>query len=210
MYEEMFEYVKEILSRSNGESANIGSFPFRKRSQHIWRVYKWAERLLEEGDFDSRVDRESLLTAALFHDVGYGAEPVDTTHGEISAIIFRHYAASHNIDPLKTEFIEYLIRNHSNKEYLHCKEIPLELVLLMEADQLDETGALSIVWDCMAEGAQAEQNFAKTYQHIRNYSYKAQSENPMRTRIARKYWFDKQELTSAFVRQLELDLFGNE
>lgn len=32
----------------------------------------------------------------------------------------------------------------------------------MEADLLDETGALSIVWDCMIERSKEKQTFEKT------------------------------------------------
>jgi uncharacterized protein len=48
-------------------------------------------------------------------------------------------------------FVVFLVKNHSNKQLMTAKGTPLELILLMEADLLDETGALSIVWDCMME-----------------------------------------------------------
>jgi uncharacterized protein len=40
---------------------------------------------------------------------------------------------------------DYLVRSHSNKELMTLSDTPLELILLMEADLLDETGALSVV-----------------------------------------------------------------
>lgn len=86
------------------------------------------------------------------------------------------------------------------------KDIPLELLLLMEADLLDETGALSIVWDCMSEGAQEIQSFEKTYDHIMKFSYKILKSNPMVTELGKKFWKDKQNLIELFSEQLSFDL----
>jgi uncharacterized protein len=76
----------------------------------------------------------------------------------------------------------------------------------MEADLLDETGALSIVWDCMMEGEAQIQTFEKTYNHIMNYSYKSLKENPMVTDKAKQYWESKQNLVKEFIEQLAFDL----
>lgn len=83
---------------------------------------------------------------------------------------------------------------------------PLELIILMEADLLDETGPLSIVWDCMMEGAQEIQSFKKTYDHIINYSYKILNKNLMVTAKGKEYWESKQKLVHEFVMQLSYDL----
>lgn len=76
----------------------------------------------------------------------------------------------------------------------------------MEADLLDETGALSIVWDCMIEGSQEIQTFEKTYEHIMNYSYKGINENPMVTPKAVEFWDNKKKLVKEFIEQLSFDL----
>ena len=108
------------------------------------------------------------------------------------------------------EFISYLINNHSKKELFDDEGAPLELVLLIEADLLDETGALSIVWDCMMEGGQAEQNYIKTYKHIEEYSFKSLNRNPMKTDKAKEFWVVKQKLMREFFNQLAFDLAINE
>ena len=89
---------------------------------------------------------------------------------------------------------------------LNIDGTPLELIILMEADILDETGALSIVWDCMMEGGQSEQSFVKTYKHIEAYSYKALENNPMQTEKAKEFWASKQDLMKEFLKQLAFDL----
>ncbi|MEG0894843.1 MAG: HD domain-containing protein [Oscillospiraceae bacterium] len=206
MYNEIFNFVKEYLQQHNGEFIKSNKFPFRKRSEHTWRVFKWTQRLIENGDFDDSLDKESVLIASLFHDIGYLTDQDNSMHAENSAKIFIQYAKDNNYDETKSKFIEYLIYHHSDKDIINCESTPLELAILMEADLLDETGALSIVWDCMMEGNQAEQTFIKTYNHIKNFSLEIMSSNPMRTEIGKKYWLEKQSLTFEFIRQLEFDL----
>lgn len=80
----------------------------------------------------------------------------------------------------------------------------------MEADILDESGAMSIVWDCMIEGGQMEQSYIKTYKHIDAYTYKTLETNPMKTDKAKEFWVKKKELTIEFLNQLMFDLALNE
>ena len=209
-YEAMLNYVRAQLTDREGTATEIDHYPFRQRTEHCWRIFQWAQRLAE-GPFTTPVDRDSLLTAALFHDVGYALLPIpdDDGHAEKSAAIFEEYAAERRFDKDKQDFTTYLIRSHSQKALLNSEGTPLELVLLMEADLLDETGAMSIVWDCMAEGGQTEQSFAKTYQHILRCSAKCLANNPMRTEKARAIWGDKQALVREFLRHLARDLGGN-
>lgn len=203
MYNEMFDYVKSYLKADDEEN---NRFPFRKRSDHIWRVFKWAERLAQEEDLKVTIDEEALLIAALFHDIGYGLYEGEGSHAEKSAKLFREYAKSHGLNEEQATFITYLIANHSDKELLKEEDIPLELVLLMEADLLDETGALAIIWDCMAEGMWGAKDFIYAYHHIERYTCKVMKENFMQTPIAKKYWVEKQDLVEQFVGQLRVDL----
>jgi uncharacterized protein len=205
MYEKIFEDIKIYLADSHGEMSKIGSFPFRKRSEHIMRVYNWAGRLMEGID-SSAVDKDAVLIAALFHDVGYAISSKGSGHAANSAAIFKEYAEKYDLTREKSEFISFLISNHSNKELMFEEGTPLELIILMEADLLDETGALSIVWDCMMEGGQDEQSFIKTYCHIKKYSGKILESNPMFTTKAKEIWREKQKLVEEFIRQLGYDL----
>ena len=85
-------------------------------------------------------------------------------------------------------------------------DVPLELILLMEADLLDETGALSILWDCMAEGAKQQQSYNEAYYHILNYSWESMQANPMVTDKAKVIWESKQKLVRDFIMHLAQDL----
>lgn len=199
----MFQFVNEHLETNDCKATKIGSFRFRKRTEHIKRVFMWARRLV---DSEKSVNREAVLVSAIFHDVGYALTEDSTKHAENSANLCKEYLNDNGFDTEFTDFVVYLVKNHSNKELMTSKDTPLELILLMEADLLDETGALSIIWDCMMEGAQEIQTFENTYDHILNYSYKASTKDPMITAKGKEFWEGKRKLVQEFVTQLSYDL----
>ena len=201
MFVPMLEFVKQQLEKNGGEVSPFGVF--RKRSEHIKRVFMWAERLADEI---TSINREALMVAAIFHDVGYGAMVETERHAEYSAKICEEYLYNHGFNPNFIEFVTFLVRNHSRKELLMQEDTPIELIVLMEADLLDETGALSIVWDCMSKGSQKEQKFEKTYEHIKKYSARILERNPMVTSPAKRFWEDKQKLVKEFMGHLACDL----
>ncbi len=127
-------------------------------------------------------------------------------HAQHSAEIFANRASQYAIDPATARLAQTLILEHSNKRRMKEENTPMELILLMEADLLDETGALSIIWDSMAEGGCKEQSFERTFRHIRAYTHMTLAANPMITPRAKHYWQEKQALVAEFLRQLEQDL----
>jgi uncharacterized protein len=164
----------------------------------------WAQRLMKQ-EFARPIDQEALLTAAVFHDVGYALPPYGTAHAQNSALVFEEYAAVHGFEPEQLKFISYLIANHSNKGMLKSCDTPLELVLLMEADLLDETGALSLVWDSLSIGGKEDPSYEKVYERM--LKTRQEHENcPLVTDMGRKIWEEKRALVRSFVEQLENDL----
>lgn len=203
MYEDMFGYVKKILEDHNAEETRIHPCPFRKRSEHIKRVCMWAERITDCG---LPVNKEAVMIASVFHDSGYALAPYNSSHAQHSAEICRTYLQKNGYEHDFIDQVTYLVENHSNKHLMTEEDTPLELILLMEADLLDETGALSVIWDCMSEGLEQEQSFEKTYLHIQKYSYGIMKENPMITPKAKVFWIEKQKLVQEFVDHLSFDL----
>jgi uncharacterized protein len=204
-HELIFNYIKEQLKNVDNKATKIKKFPFRIRSEHLWRVYTWAKRLTDDEIYKN-INKEAVLIAALFHDSGYSLVLDGNEHAKNSAILFREYANKNNFDTKEIDYIAFLIENHSNKNLMKDKNTPIELIVLMEADILDETGAMSIVWDCMSEGSQEEQNYKKTYDHIFEKSYKMTTINPMITKKAKIYWEEKQKLMKDFITQYHYDL----
>ncbi|MEG0306781.1 MAG: HD domain-containing protein [Clostridium sp.] len=209
MYNEMFQFVRDYLITNDAEITNGESRknPFRKRSEHIQRVFMWVERLIED---ESDINKEAVLVSAIFHDVGYALKFNNLDHAENSATICEKYLKENGFSTEFINLVTYLVRNHSNKELMTVEDTTLELTLLMEADLLDETGALSVVWDCMVEGSERIQSFENTHNHIINYSYDTLKVNPMVTDKGKKFWEEKQQLVKEFVKQLSFDLGINE
>lgn len=208
-HREIFEYVETTLEK-NGKNQSLGDqFPFRKRSDHIYRVYRWTQRLMENR---LDLDREAVYVAALFHDIGYACLPRDMRkhHAPYSAEIAQAYLreAAYPDDFVQT--VAFLVGEHSKKRHLQDKTTSPELIVLLESDLLDETGALSMVWDCMMEGAQADQSFEKALEHLEHFTLSQHSQNPMTSPLARSIWQDKQALVRGFIQSLRQDLFAEE
>lgn len=200
-YKEYLKYVKEYLILNHGSVSPNPLHPFRSRFHHTIRVLHWCFRLAEDRE---DVDKEVLYTAAVFHDIGY-TDRDNEHHAVRSGKAFHEYAAAHHMDPDFRERVEQLIYCHSNKELLRRPDTSMEMILLLEADLLDEEGAMGIVWDCMTMGNAHATTYVQAYEHIMESSNKEEP-NPMVTPKARQYWEEKKKTVSDFVKLLEYDL----
>jgi uncharacterized protein len=196
-YDSMIRSVKELLSTADAKPG----YRYRSLFGHSLRVYEWARRLSEDI---YEIDRDSLLIAALFHDVGYSFG--EDNHAVSGVPLWREYSFDHDIDDETTKFVSYLISNHSKKELLQPRSTPLELVLLMEADLLDNTGAMSIVREALLESMSESWSYDSAYVRIKAVSGKILEHNPMVTARARDVWRDKQDLVREFIRQFGIDV----
>ncbi len=206
-YEELFDHVKAALStydRHGGMAKNRIKY---SRFEHTERVYRWAMILAE--DFADKIDMEALQIATIFHDIGYSSNREDMhSHAEEGAVLCHDYLDSIGYPAKKTDFICDLIARHSDKDMLHAEDTPLELVLLMEADLFDDTGAHGIIMDAWIQATKEDVSFESILEHIKKFSLKQMQVNPMRTEKARRIWEEKKELTNRFVESLTVDLYG--
>ncbi len=206
-FEELFAYVKDALAaydHHGGASKNRIKY---SRFEHTERVYRWMLILAEE--FACDIDMESLKIATIFHDIGYSLNKENMhSHAEDGAMLCREYLDAIGYPAEKAEFICDLIAKHSDKEVLHREDTPLELVLLMEADLFDDTGAHGIVMDAWIQATKEDVSFESILEHIKKFSLKQMQVNPMRTEKARRIWEEKKELTNKFVESLTVDLYG--
>ena len=206
-YETLFDYVKESLAAYDNHGGVSKTRIKYSRFEHTERVYRWMMILAE--DFTYEIDMEALQIATIFHDIGYSLNKEDMhSHAEDGAVLCREYLDSIGYPSEKAEFICDLIARHSNKEVLHDADTPPELVLLMEADLFDDTGAHGIVMDAWIQATKEDVSFESILEHIKKFSLKQMQINPMRTEKARRIWEEKKELTNRFVESLTVDLYG--
>lgn len=207
-YEELFAYVKEQLSAYDSHGGVAKTRIKYSRYDHTVRVYNWAMMLAE--DYIDTIDMEALQIATIFHDIGYGLNKEDMgNHAADGAVLCKEYLERIGYPQEKANFICELIARHSDKECMHSEDTPMELVLLMEADLLDDTGAHGIIMDAWIRATRENVSFETILEHIKKFTLKQMQENPMRTGKAYEIWEDKKELTNRFVESLTVDLYGN-
>lgn len=205
MNEEQFILDMKAMLHEKEVSATKSNiaYSFRKRSEHSLRVLMHAKRL---ADFHPYANKDVLYTAAIFHDVGYAV--VKMNHALHSEILVREYLTSHHYDQAFINQVCFLVKHHSNKSLLHKEDTPIEMVLLMEADLLDETGALSIIWDTLASAQETDPSYLKAYERLLKYSKMQAQTHPMVTKEAKHMWEEKCHLINTFIKHLEKDLLA--
>ncbi len=194
-YAQIIEYVKEQTT-INGRPPN---YTFRSRFEHTMRVYRWAIKLQAKlgGDL------EIIALAALLHDIGWDG---DRPHGEVGAEMAVEYLDSIGFDPEKIGRIGEIIRIHSDKDTED--ELSLECKIVMDADLLDEVGAVSVLWDSMATACEDDASYKKSYYRIKNY-YRTNRPKIRRckTDAARVEYDKRMKLIEEFMYELERELF---
>ena len=205
---DMLTFVRETLKDYRTDIENMRAVGYSK-FDHTLRVMSWLKRLYEHSDFREEVSFEDVVIAAAFHDTGYSTLENIPDHAAGSAVICREYLEKDGVPEDRIRYITELVRLHSEKKRMRDPETDKGLLLLMEADVIDDTGALSVVTDCRIVQARAPQSGPeKALEHIRSFSYRyqAQAENPMVTPWGRQVWEEKSRLVKEFTAALERDL----
>lgn len=199
-YELMLEYVKNKLTEANALKSPNPLHPFRDRFMHTIRVYNWAKVIHE--DLDCNLD--VLYTAAIFHDVGYSLGKQN--HALSSSIIFEEYAKENGFDKEFTKSVSNIIKLHSDKKLLNDPNSCNELIILQEADLLDEEGALGIIWDLLAIGKKEDLTYYDSIDALKHSGHILEQEY-MVTKKAKEIWDKKKELVRQFIEETKKDLF---
>lgn len=202
-YDDMISYVKEILLKNDGIRSQKPQLYFRNRVEHIGRVWGWTKRIAEGIP---SCNLELLYTAAIFHDCGYTAYSKEP-HALLGAQIFKEYAINHSFSEEFTNAVYEMILAHSDKGLLHKEGTPIEMIILLEADLIDEEGALGIVFDLLAAGHKNPTSYAPVFEEIMMHSAHILSQNYMVTPFAKEIWEKKKQLIQSFIQALKYDLF---
>ncbi|MCM1130367.1 MAG: HD domain-containing protein [Roseburia sp.] len=202
-FEDMLEYVKHMLIENKGIRSHKPQLYFRNRFEHIKRVYGWAKRIIAGVE---NCDESIVLTAAIFHDCGYTNES-KKSHATLGANIFLEYALKHSFAKEFTDKIYNMILNHSNKGLIKEPDTPIEMIVLLEADLIDEEGALGVVFDLLAEGFKCPDSYDSVFNEIMIHSAHILNQNYMVTPVAKEIWENKKEFIKKFIADLKYDLF---
>lgn len=200
--DDAIEFVKQALDTPRVKKGVINRF------KHSMRVLRYVNIIYEASPNKDSVDIDSLSIAAIFHDIGYSVPDDGRGHAIIGAEICRNYLYKTKYPEEKIPFICELIAKHSNKEELHSgTQISEELLTLMEADMLVETGAHAIIIDVKMElMANPNATFRDILDHCKNLTGSLMKNNPMVSDKARAIWEEKRQLVDKFISSYEDDL----
>lgn len=194
-YAEVIEYVRKMTT----ENGRPPKYPFRSRFEHSLRVYRWAIKLQSKlgGDLDI------IALAALLHDIGWDDK---RPHGEVGAELAVEYLDSLGVDPEIIRRVGEIIMIHTDKDT--DAELSIECKIVMDADLLDEVGAIGLLWDSMATACEDEASYKKAYYRIKNY-YRINKPKIRRckTDAARAEYAKRMQMIESFIFQLEKELF---
>lgn len=194
-YADVIEFVK-TQTAGNGRPPN---YEFRSRFEHTMRVYRWAIKLQSKlgGDLDI------IVLAALLHDIGWDE---NRPHGEVGAEIAVEYLDSIGVDPEKIAKIGEIIMIHEEKDT--DADLSLECRIVMDADLLDEVGAVSVLWDSMATALEDDASYKRAYYRIKNfYRINKPKIRRCKTDAGRVEYNKRMQLLEEFIFQLEKELF---
>ncbi|MDR1440743.1 MAG: HD domain-containing protein [Clostridiales bacterium] len=127
----------------------------------------------------------SLAVAAIFHDIGYAAcgagRPESALcHAKFSEEMLAEYALSRGLyagrqGRRQLGEIASIIAVHSDKR-LSNAVLTAEQQILMDADLLDESGAMRFAWICFCEAGKGKYDYASAYAHMREHVGQAEKE----------------------------------
>ena len=216
-YSGMLRFVRETLEEAQTEGENgIGTHKMEfgyTRYEHTKRVLGWARRLYDATPDKTGLRYEDLMIATIFHDVGRAVSLRNgEDHAKAGAPITRDWLLANGYEAERVEYIAGLVSAHSDKWRMTDPGTDRNLLMLMEADLLDDMGALGIVMDAMIVRARKEDaDFYDCYNHFERYTHPMQHDCPVVTPEARRFWDEKTELTDRFVEQFRRDiLIGGE
>ncbi len=176
-------------------------YPFRSRYTHTLRVLNWTKRLQKKLGGDLEV----LLVAAYLHDIGWSEEK---NHAIVSKEIAQDFVNELELTTIQKEKVLEAIEYHNQND---VKGLHHETYIMMDADELDEVGALTIVWDSMATAIKEDPSFEKSYQRITRYFKQLeQKQNKCYFDITKEIYRNRLQVIRQFIIDLEYELGYNE
>jgi putative nucleotidyltransferase with HDIG domain len=199
----MLDFVRRFIESRDPFATKLERpLPFRHLADHCFRCYRWAQRIVEVEGGDADVAEVS----ALFHDIGKCVDNTREGHAVAGAEICAQFLDGIEYVPAKRDRIASIVRHHIE----HCcsEESSLEARIESDADILDETGVMTVLWDCMAQGAEREQSYRiardRVYRTYRNLQKKTRAS--FQTEAGWRFFRERRECLDRFVRHLDFEL----
>jgi uncharacterized protein len=195
-YDELIKFAEQEIMKQK-RSDKLG-FTFRNRFIHTKRVVRWAQRIheVEGGDW------EVIHIACLLHDIGWEEK---RNHAIVSKELADQYMSALNYNCDKKRKVLEAIGNHNMRE--NNDGLNIESYIVMDADILDEVGALSILWDAMAEGSKPTATYKSAYERIVSYSERTEErKNRLRTKTGRCFYEERVKFIKKYIEELEYEL----
>ena len=193
-YSEVIEFVKGKASEDDRSG-----YTFRNVYDHTMRVYRWAIRLQTKlgGDLDV------IVLASLLHNIGYEE---GRPQNEVSAEVAVDYLDSIGVDPAIIVKVGEIIMMCPDKDT--DKELSLECKIVMDADLLDEVGAVGILRDAMITATEDEASYKRAYYKVKDFY---RQNKPLirccQTEAAKTEYSKRMQLLESFIYQAERELF---
>lgn len=207
-YADMLDFVKKTLDT---KTEGNGSFKLEisySRFDHTKRVLGWAKKLYDASTDKENLCYEDLMIAAIFHDVGRAiADDTHVPHAQAGGPITEEYLLKHGFSAEKAAYIRGLVEGHSDKYLMKDPAVDRNLLLLMEADLLDDMGAMGILMDTMITMSRNPQaQFTDCLDHIARFTQRQQKDNPLTSEAGRRFWDEKTALVDRYVEALKADV----
>ena len=217
----MLNYVKGLLAPVDSMSKNGQTLPFRSRFSHTEHVIEWALRICGPEGGDAGI----VSVAGIFHDSGYSVK--GDGHALYSANVFDAYMSRFEPDRFPADDIgDILITNvrstlsssisinkvrdvisrHSDK-HLSCSELSLESRILMDADRLDEIGAMGVLFDCFVAAQSPAYNYNDAYDRIcATFEKDGELDGRLYTESGAKHYMKMRRYIAGFISGLKEEL----
>lgn len=212
------ESKKFLIQYLRGKDSNSKTlFPWRRDWRfvvhHSLRVESYAIKILEGEGMDIN-ERESLLirTAAVLHDTGRldGVDDHSDEHGRCGAQIVEKWLLENGnmgFSPQEKDRLLHMISVHSEKD---TRENEIGVMILKDADILDEIGAISIFMSSYRIDNNDSNFLNNLSDRLKSYEIKFcnRQMDRLNTYTAKKILSEKKQFIENFIQQLDLELDG--
>ncbi len=199
----MLACVRDYLSQHQADSVQ-GYNAWRQngaaRFEHTLRVLALAQRIARAEGADLQIVR----VAAIFHDVAKFDVP-NKEHAVKSAEIAREFLARIRATQ---EFASRVYTTIARHNQIDATGFALEDCVLRDADLLDETGALGIVWSCINAGQIPVPTYKDAHESIVQHDQLGAEwvKQQMLTRTGRQIAEQRQTFVAGFLQELDQEL----